>query len=933
VHLTQLAAVVGPVLAALGALSGLLWKKYRGSAGKELQPFRSYVAGSIRLAVTRRVRPRLAARIAVRTYADVTLKNFTRHMPIPSRGRSTLDIERAYIRLSLSATLDRRVDDEVLLTAKGGVLVFGEPGSGKSSLTRKLHREALKQAYLRPMRSRLPLHLELGKLRWDDLPSDRHDQIFWFLAILKERIARVKRVNQPGFVFDAFGKGPGFFITLDGLDEVPSDKVAVVQRALVATIETLTLESPETAVIVTARSQMRAVLARAFVERFGEVLTVTPFTPADVFAFLRRWEFPPKRRLAEVHRIFDHLRNNATLSEMCTNPLVLAMYVAEDELHTEAAGSAVRLADTRAKFYDQVVGEFLFFRRQEQHSPTSSGMRLLVTRQELLGQIALDHLMYSDDPANVVSLARATRIAQRHWELDHPGQAAARLEQLAVDSGLVTVQVGGESLQFIHLSIAEYLAGKELAEGSERGLNSVLEWIAFDDSDARRLWEMAIFAVALSNRRTREQALVRLTTACAPTELMLRIVRELQSYDLPGFRTVVEAATREITERPVTAWNREWFDRVRLVVSCLDDAQRLAAVRRPAYEITTAGWLERLVAGNHYLLGLIFGLYLTANPAEALRIAGELHEQERLLADRERILSAMEHPDMVAFVLTKISDGGPFSGVWNEMLAEAALRFDLVTQILLEEPVPDRLAALAEQVGPEFAWHRTGPVAGTFFGAALAVATSGAVPIGKLAPSRSVTQVDLVAMVKPRNRGSLMPYRPGWKTPLLMLAGTALALACGVYIVASAPGAETMVLLTAMLVTVVVGWGAMWLVWSGFVRRNGGFNAIGPLLNLEADAAVLSASPDILVTELGDGVRRLFVGDDVLQGARGDVDRVRFSQLSRDRVVLNFPDENRRHMIDAPRIADISRFSTFVQICTVSRRIGRRHCVPEDRTG
>jgi hypothetical protein len=129
------------------------------------------VWSSIWLVVKRHLRPALARRFGVRPYAEVTLAHFPRRLPIPSRGRS-IDIERAYIRLSLSASPDRRIDDEALLSSDAGsILIFGEPGSGKSSLTRKLYREELKRAFLKPFRSRLPLHLELGKLPWAEMPE------------------------------------------------------------------------------------------------------------------------------------------------------------------------------------------------------------------------------------------------------------------------------------------------------------------------------------------------------------------------------------------------------------------------------------------------------------------------------------------------------------------------------------------------------------------------------------------------------------------------------------------------------------------------------------------------------------------------------------------------------------------------------------------
>src|SRR5262249_8593415 len=157
------------------------------------------------------------------------------------------------------------------------------------------------------------------------------------------------------------------------------------------------------------------------------------------------------------------------------------------------------------------------------------------------------------------------------------------------------------------------------------------------------------------------------------------------SYDLRVFRETVERATKEVSTCPVQDWDADWLAQVRLILSCLGDAHRLAMVRRPANVPTLPAWLADLVDSDETRFDSIFGLYLATSPAEALRVAGDFSVRDRLFADRERIVSAMEHPDLIALAMRMIADGAPDSGVWIDALAEAALRFELVAQMLVEE--------------------------------------------------------------------------------------------------------------------------------------------------------------------------------------------------------------------------------------------------------
>src|SRR4051794_18996670 len=116
----QLLAGSGAIGAGATALIGWLVRRYRRSASRELQPFRSYVAGSLRLAVRRLLNPALVRRIALRGYADAAFRGSVRQMRVPtSRDPRSVDLDRAYVRLNLAGAPTRSITDAELLAAGG----------------------------------------------------------------------------------------------------------------------------------------------------------------------------------------------------------------------------------------------------------------------------------------------------------------------------------------------------------------------------------------------------------------------------------------------------------------------------------------------------------------------------------------------------------------------------------------------------------------------------------------------------------------------------------------------------------------------------------------------------------------------------------------------------------------------------------------------
>src|SRR5207247_514209 len=95
-----------------------------------------------------------------------------------------------------------------------------------------------------------------------------------------------------------------------------------------------------------------------------------------------------------------------TLREMCSNPLVLSMYVAED-----LASGGILSPTSRTDFYKKVTDELMFNRRLVQKNNTEPLHNTLKEQRErILGRIAYDHIMDINQPGNNLSWKNAILI-------------------------------------------------------------------------------------------------------------------------------------------------------------------------------------------------------------------------------------------------------------------------------------------------------------------------------------------------------------------------------------------------------------------------------------------------------------------------------------------------------------------------------------------
>lgn len=705
--------------AGLGGVTPLVafFRRYRRSVAREFQPFGGYLAGTMRLSVGRFVSTALARQFGVRRFAELKLENFDTHLFVPSVDDARIEIDTAYVRLSLSSMAEQRVPDEVLLAdGTGSALLFGDPGSGKSSLTKKLFRQSCRQAYSAPAASRLPVHLELRTLDWHSAAGDGEEAGTWLRAELLRTASAVRGMHDPRFAIDAWSRRNGLFVLLDGLDEVPGNRLSFAVDAIRGLTASLRGESPRTKVIVTARTQLRGALPRGFLSGMNAVYELQPFSPADIFEFLRNWPYHRDRN-EEAQRIFTTLLAYGTLAEMCGNPLVLSMYVAQDQRYANSENlQTVRLPDTRTEFYRSVVGELLQHRRSQQLGLGQGGSELRHRREELLGRIALDHLYRGDDPPNAISWRAAvatTRALGRHESDD---EAEAYLRALSLDTGVFTEERIGESLRFIHLSLCEYLAAKEISESGEPGFADLVTAMLrpADGQDTGRLAEVVVFTSTLLKRSERLPALAELTAQGAPPELVIRAVRECQAYGSAPFEASVDELETSLAATAPESWDAAWFGAVRLLVACFDELGRLGGRNR------TEDLLKRLTNDDPERFERLFGLWLRFSPAEAFTVA-ELFERVGDRFDQvERLLDAMDQNELLTYAVARVTDAAEDLTTWALLLAEAALRDRLVAETL------HRLGSVGVGTRRDGGtWETAGAAANTLLGSVLTVATDG----------------------------------------------------------------------------------------------------------------------------------------------------------------------------------------------------------------
>lgn len=374
-------------------------------------------------------------------------------------------------------------------------VLLGDPGSGKSTLTRRLAATLAVSSQERPDSEDLlfAAHIQTHFGRWllpvrvvlsswaqhlaPDAPGCAEDLVAECVRILA-KIAKLDGSRQKEhFLARLAAKMPTALLLLDGLDEVADP---AKRRVLLAAVRAFCTAYPQVPLVVTCR-------IRPYTEGKDytlplPVFTLAPLTRPAITTFVERWHaeltwagfYTPEAATTAQNRLRTALDDprRKELREMAETPLLLTMMA--------RVNYGKGLPEGRAELYEEYVTQLLYEweRRKldDQGQPTRLDQILKeggVSRTTL--DLALNHLAFKvhgqDGDRDTVDIP--THTLRAAVEAIHPGDEekkaawAVRLLRLIDDrSGLIYAAEQGSLYRFSHRTFQEYLAARWLATGT-----------------------------------------------------------------------------------------------------------------------------------------------------------------------------------------------------------------------------------------------------------------------------------------------------------------------------------------------------------------------------------------------------------------------------------------------------------------------------------
>ena len=412
------------------------------------------------------------------------------------------------------------------------LVILGDPGSGKSTLLRFVA-FALARAWLEPTGAWLnllkwtvqPLEKEsprrpsdkkdepLIELKWahplyipimvtlrdfaaTDFNPDSKTALWEFI---KSQIQAVELTSTIDALLDKLQQGQAILL-LDGVDEVPAARRALVWQAI-GQLHALFPQCPwVTTCRILSYNDIEAATAKV-----GAKLTLAPFTPTQIEAFVTHWydtlaqvgEIPSLLQAKQDARHLISLVKEGKLYELAKNPMLLTIIALVHSFYGT-------LPDQEAKLY-QICINALVVRWQNKKEAKKQGRSALPSSLAELGLSEADlHAILQEigwvahqaqpertDLADI-SQAEVQRIARKVLK---DSVKAAQFIQYTEQRAHLLIAKGGQHdddlrYTFPHRTFQEYLAGRYLSAQPDFG------WLARPLAEAGSDWRKVLLLAA-----------------------------------------------------------------------------------------------------------------------------------------------------------------------------------------------------------------------------------------------------------------------------------------------------------------------------------------------------------------------------------------------------------------------------------------------------
>lgn len=691
------------------------------------------IADAIQFLLGKQIDFTISAAASMRQYCRASLGSpQTAVLPVPGDDR-VLKTDEAFVTLSLEGADERIFNNRSLLEAGTRLRIIGDPGSGKSSLVKRIFRDACRDGLSSPKSAALPILIELKSLRAAILrPEASKDWLWQYCA---DQISELHGFNMTTLL-QRYAETGRLLILLDGLDEVSADTYKQTCVAINELSDRLGAFSAKHTVILTMREQFHQQSRNDFVKTFPDVLTVKRFSSSDIYEFLLRWFKAAPSASASAAQVHSELAAHPSVRDLCRNPLVLAMYVA-NFLRVRKH----QLPDTRTRFYADVTSELLINRRAEQLNEGQARIAARRQRETILGILALENMLDPAQSTNSLSWQRAIEVVRERTIAKNDEEASSMLLYLAKETGLFSQEREGESFRFIHRSFCEYFAAFEAARGENaHGWQPVMQrHLKFHEEptmrSSSRLEDVIAFTAALVPTRTLQLEAIAAIGQMGDAPLMGRTLLETQAYDQPIWPQYAHIEKMFLRSADAEDWDSMWLQRLHLFQAVCADAARAAEIFiRPAsgIDVDLTKVFSDLVQSDRKRLHILFASYVSEGASAAFDLAGAVGLDLPLEAP-ELVITAMKDDLPFLYYCLEKASVEPTGRVnaWAPLMVEAALRSRLVADVMAETPAPVQWAKFAAASSGKRRWHLALPRvngAPSYYDAAIAIAIGDAEP-------------------------------------------------------------------------------------------------------------------------------------------------------------------------------------------------------------